>query len=439
MDFSRRAFLATASGILLSQCGGEPSANGPGTGASTKIFTPVDSANAVFWVRFSTEIGDLLKQIVDEYNATNKGLPIKSDYIGNYSEIYKKITAGIQARTLPAMAVSYESMTTEYIQSGAAVALDDYLARPEGGISGEELKDFFPSILASNRFPEFDNHYYSFPFSKSILVMYFNRNVMKEAGLDTPPSTWDEFLEQCRQVKAKTGKYATALTVDCSTFDGLVFSMGGAMMANGETLYDRPESIRAFKVIETLVAEKLAYQVTPGTFDDDNAMSQDNIAFSLRTSSGKPYIATLMGGYNDRWGIARIPQADASKPKTVLYGPNICIFQTTPEQQEAAWAFARHFVSPEISARWAVGSGYMPVRRAALNHEIIQKTFSEWEYHRVPYDCLEYAEIEPNVAGWQEVRPAVEKAMTAVLGGVRTAEQAGADLKKEADAILSRY
>jgi multiple sugar transport system substrate-binding protein len=405
-----------------------------------RTFEPIDKQSVLLWTRSSTEIGEVLAHLVGGYNTANpSSVPVKADYIGNYDEIFKKVSAGIQARTLPSMAVAYESMTTEYAQAGAAIPLDDYINDPAVGLTREELDDFLPAVLDSNRFPDFGNRYYSFPFTKSILVMYFNRRVLAEAGFSDPPKTWDEFLEQCRQLKAKTNKFGCAITVDCSTFDGFIFSMGGEMLKDGKTLYDSPPAVQAFKLIETLVKEKLGFQVVPGTFDEDTAMSQDQLAFVLRTSSGKPYIAQQMGGYNDRWGIAVIPQTDPANPKTVLYGPNICIFNTTKEQNDAAWKFTRYFTSTEISAQWAIGSGYMPVRKSAIAHPLVQNTFKAWEFNRVPYDCMTFAKIEPNVAGWQEVRKSVEKEITAVLGGVKPAEQAAADLKREADAILARY
>jgi len=145
----------------------------------------------------------------------------------------------------------------------------------------------------------------------------------------------------------------------------------------------------------------------------------------------------LMAARPDEWGMAMIPQADPADPKTVLYGPNICIFNTTEEQQKTAWGFVKHFTSRDTSVRWSLASGYVPIRKSAANHPDIQKYWGMWPYNRAAYDCLQYAKAEPNLAGWQEVRTLVERAESAVISKLKTGRQAAQDLKLQADTALA--
>ena len=410
---------------------------GGGCGPS-EGFRPIDAEHAVFWDRQTVESAALLQEIAGDFNASWDGLPIKVERSGNYTEIYRKVTASIRARTLPAMAVSYESMTSEYIPTGAVVALDDFLAHPELGLSQEDLDDIFPEVLAPNRFQEFDGKLYSFPFAKSVLLLYFNRSVLAEAGFDAPPETWEAFLAQSRQIKERTGKHALAMNVDCSTISGMIFSLGGSVIDGRETLFDRAETIQVFELIEALVAEDLVYQITPGTYEDNVALANDQVAFTLRSSSGMSNVMRAMDDDRERWGVARIPQGNPDTPATVLYGPNVTLFNTTPEQQEAAWAFVRYFTDTEVGVRWAIETGYLPIRKSAIQNPDLQAFWAEWEYNRVPYDSLAIARAEPNIAGWQQVRTLVEMAQTEVLTGMKSGRQAALDLKAAADAVLAR-
>src|SRR5690606_13515337 len=128
----------------------------------------------MLWDRQTTETRELLQQIVSEFNAAHDALPVEAEYIGGYTEIYKKVSAGSGAGTLPSMAVAYESMTVEYIEAGAVQPLDPLVEDSECGMTAEDLEDFFPAVLESNRFEQYGNQLYSFPFSKSVLVMFFN-------------------------------------------------------------------------------------------------------------------------------------------------------------------------------------------------------------------------------------------------------------------------
>ena len=402
-------------------------------------FKPIDPSAAVFWDRQTTESAELLRSLAAEFNAGRpNALPIKVEHIGGYSDIFRKVSASIRARALPSMAVAYESMTAEYAQAGAVIPLDDFVKDPQIGLKKEDLDDFFPVALETNRYPDFAGKMYSFPFCKSVLMLYFNKRVLAQAGILAPPKTWDEFIDQCRLVTAKTGKPAYALNVDCSTIDAMIFSFGGEVVAGKKTLFDAPPAIKTFQVLDTLAKEKLAYQIAPSTFDDETALAQDYVAFMMRSSSGRTSVATLMQGRQDQWGMASIPQGDSQNPHTVLYGPNICVFNTTPDQQRAAWDFVKFFTSSAISVRWALGTGYLPIRKSAAANPDLQKFWGEWPYNRTAFDCLPFAKAEPNLSGWQEVRSLVENAEAEVLTGLKPARQAALDLKAKADAALAK-
>lgn len=410
-----------------------------GCGGRGDGFQAIDSKTAVFWDRQTTDRAALMREIINDFNALGKTLPIKVEHAGGYTEIFRKVTASIQARKLPALAVAYESMTIEYIPTGAVAQLDHFIHDPEVGLSHEDIEDFFPAVLETNTFADYDGKMYSFPLAKSVLMLYFNKAVLADAELDGPPRTWEEFLAQSRKIKARTGKFAHAVSVDCSTIDGMIFSMGGELYRDGKTLFDRPESIRVFELLETMVREKLLYQVTPGSYDDQAALARGDIAFTLRTSSGRTNVGMAMEGKMDQWGMAMIPQIDPERPVTVLFGPNISIFDTTPDQKHAAWEFVKYFTSKETTVRWALGTGYLPVRRSAAEDPAMQAFWKQWEYNRAAFDCLPFARPEPNVAGWQQVRDRVEIAETAVLTGRKSGRQAALDLKREADAVLERH
>jgi ABC-type glycerol-3-phosphate transport system substrate-binding protein len=204
------------------------------------------------------------------------------------------------------------------------------------------------------------------------------------------------------------------------------------------TLFDSPEVLKVLALYETMAREGLAYQITPGAYDDETALAQDQAAFVFRSSSGRTNVALLMEGDLNRWGMATIPQVDPAKPRTVLYGPNIVIFKTNADQQRTAWNFAKYFTSKETGVRWALGTGYLPIRKSAAKSPEMQKFWAEWPYNRAGFDCLSYAETEPALSGWQEVRALVENALTEILTGVKSAPDAAKALKEKADAVLAR-
>ena len=299
-----------------------------GCGGS-KEFRPIDPNAALFWDRQTDENRDLLEKIIAEFNKSHGGMPVKADYVGGYSEIFRKLVTSIQAHTVTAMAVGYQSMTTVYAQTGAILPWTRLNCGPRDRVKRRRTGGLF-----HRRWKRTGYHLLIMallvPFCKSVLMLYFNKRVLSAAGIQDPPRTWDEFMAQCRQIKERTGKSAYAVAVDASTFDGMVYSMGGDVYADGKTLFDSPESLAVLKMHETLGKEGLAYQILAHRYDDRTEFAQDKAAFFFRSSSHRTYTAMLIEP--EDWGMAVIPQADPADPKTVLYGRTSHL-RTTPEQE----------------------------------------------------------------------------------------------------------
>lgn len=420
---------------LLTGCSPKP-AGTTGKGASAS-FAPIAPEAADLWDRQTTENADVLASIVKDFNLQHPGLPVKIVQSGNYGDIYRKTTAAIKARTLPSMAVAYGNMTVEYAREGAVTDLGEFIRDSKRGIPEADLADFFPAVLEQNRYPQYGGATLSWPYTKAVLVMYFNTRVMSAAGLTAPPATWDEFLAQARAIKGKTSKLAICLDIDASTLDAMIFSRGGEIVKDGRVSFTSPQTLAAFEFVQTLFKEGLAYQNTPRTFSDQTAFGANDVAFAFRPSSSLPYFKQVMNG-NEGWGVARVPQADPAKPATVLYGANVSVFKTTAAHQEAAWAFLKYFTSPKVNAAWAVKTGYLPCRKSAVEDPSLKVFWGEWMYNRVAFDCLSFARSEPNVAGWQTMRSLLENAATEVATGLKTPQAAMDALQAAIDAEYAR-
>jgi len=69
-----------------------------------------------------------------------------------------------------------------------------------GAFSSDDLKDLFPSFI--DHYPQAGNQVYSLAFMRSLEVMYYNAEMLKAAGFDQPPATWDNFLKVCAAVNS---------------------------------------------------------------------------------------------------------------------------------------------------------------------------------------------------------------------------------------------
>lgn len=50
--------------------------------------------------------------------------------------------------------------------------------------------------------PAGDGHWYAVPYQPFVAGIYYNKAIFREAGVETLPTTWDEFLDTCAKIKA---------------------------------------------------------------------------------------------------------------------------------------------------------------------------------------------------------------------------------------------
>jgi multiple sugar transport system substrate-binding protein len=139
------------------------------------------------------------------------------------------------------------------------------------------------------------------------------------------------------------------------------------------------------------------------------------------------------------WAMSVIPQSKENPtPRTVLFGANVCVFKNTDARQKAAWKFIEYFVSKDVTAFWATRTGYLPVRKSAIEVPLLKEFLKKHSATQQTVDAIPYAYPEPSVRGWQEVRSAIERIISDIIAKRQTPEQSAQTLQEDATHILSR-
>jgi multiple sugar transport system substrate-binding protein len=431
--FAKAAGLVSLLAVMggLSGCpSGGSQATGVGGAKSGKV-------TLQFWHTRRGSQEKALEALCDEFERNQPGIDVVPQYQGGYGDLIKKIRASIIAKSLPAMTVAYEDNVTEYAKNGVVLPLDPLLKDPSLGLTDAELADIPAPYLETDRSSQSASPLLSFPFTKSNLVLYYNKTLMAKAGLKAPPATWAELERQAAVITAQTGKPALSFASDASTLDGMIYSFGGEIVdADGRrTLFDQPPMVKTLELLQRMAK---ARTLAEATGDDAVSMFGSQLsAFTMNSSAGR---AAMEEQIKDafEWDLTVIPHAEGVKPVTVMYGPNICIFKSTPEVETAAWRFVKYFVSPETTARWARETGYLPVRKSAAESPEMVEFYRKNPRAAHVYEVLQYARGEPNLLGWQEVRAELEKTASNVVGSGTSPATAAVELKKTADRILAQ-
>ena len=376
----------------------------------------------VFWYQHTRERETALLEMISQFNQENAyGIQVKGEYAGNYSYIYNKMLVGLQGGSLPQLVVAYQNQAQVYYSADGVVDLEPYLNSPKWGLSPEVRADYLENFLDQDRVR---GKLLAFPPNRSMEILYFNADWLRELGCDHPPRNWDEFAQLCRQAKAHPFSKAAnlqrgvgyLLDVDASRLASMVFSRGGDFMNPEQTAYNfsRPEVRDALQQLAELEKEG-AVEVLTETNGDTKEFGSGQLLFSIGSSSGLPfYKKAVNSGAKFAWGVSAVPY-EGKRPVVNVYGASVALCRTTAEQQLAAWLFLKWFTEPAQQARWVRVSGYFPVRRSTA--AALEGYFAENPNFQAAYALLDYGKSEPTAPGYETVRRLIQNAMADAMDG----------------------
>jgi len=452
-DLTRRRFLQRTSFVALASAlwpyaAACTSAGHSFTSAPGHVGPPVDSLNlngkkidVSFWHTQTGPKADKLNALVDAFNRSQPSVTVKPEFQGDYNAIFKKLLSAVSAGQTPDVAVSYPNMVSEYQSANAVVALDDYVNSRRYGLSAAEQQDYIAPYWDEGRYPEYGKSMLSFPFTKSLLVMYYNADRLKAAGITKSPAdwTWADFAAAAKSVTDAAGK-GWAISVSASTFDGMVYSRGGRLISDDQKhwLFNQQAGVDSLTFHQAAAREGWGYRVSQANGDQAD-FAAGRAAFTLSSSSGFPFYKTAVeqgGQFN--WSVAMLPHGSGSSPSTVLYGGSLVIFSSTPEKQLGAWLFLKYFSSPDVTADWSIATGYSPVRRSAAGSDAVQAAMkASPAYAAIIQNIAQYGRPETSVRGTEDTRSFIEDAITRVISDGSANPKAALDdaVRKGDDAL----
>src|SRR3546814_387381 len=134
------------------------------------------------------------------------------------------------------------------------------------------------------------------------------------------------------------------------------------------------------------------------------------------------------------FGVAMLPEKVRRGSPTG--GGNFYIFKkATPEQQAAAFTFAKWMTAPERAAKWGRDTGYVAVSPAAWETEAMKAYVEDFPPAAVARDQLPFAWAELSTHENQRVTKALNDGLQAALTGAKEPADAMKAAQAEADRI----
>lgn len=381
--------------------------------------------------------GTTVKQLIEQFNKENPDIEVVEKY---NPDMYKGLTQNLQAAMASGKNPDVVQMGYSYLNyAGENLKYDDIpeLISKQAPEDKNFMQDnFLPNIIALATTD--DGKQIGLPYSVSVPVLYYNPDILKQAGLDPnkPPRTWQEVTQYAQTIKDKTGNVGFFMQeyADNWAQQALIESNGGKMLTKKDSktvaAFDSPEAAQAYQII--------ADMVKAGT----GLHANNEEAFQAFLSGKVGMVCTTIGKRENFEKSAKFtvmstafPTFDGKARKVPAGGNMLMIFSKDTEKQKAAWRFVKFLESPASLALWTKGTGYLPPRKGVtedpngLKDFVAQNKNMQSAMSQMP-DVVKWASF-PGANGLQ-----AEQALIDVRDVILSGKQSAADaLKQAADKV----
>lgn len=380
----------------------------------------------------------VIEGMADEFMKANEGIKVNSVFSGSYADTLTKVQTLIQGGQKPDVAVLLSTDVYTLVDQDAIVPLDDFVKKDADG--QKFLDDHYPAFMANSRIGD---KLYGIPFQRSTVVLYWNKELFKQAGLTQAPKNWDELVENAKKVnRPAEGIWGIKIPSDGFpywTTQGFAMQAGkNVMNADGtEVYFNSPENIKAMEFFRSL---SFTHKVMPEGVIAWSATPTDfiggKVGMVVHTTGS---LTNISKNAKFDFGVSFLPAGPAGFGSPTG-GGNFYLFKGVPkEKQEAAWKFIRFMTEPERMAKWSMETGYVASRKSSYDTPAMKELTAKDPNYLVARDQLQYAQAELSTHNNQQIYKIYGDRLQAIVTGKEEVKAALDQAQREAEAVLAPF
>lgn len=360
----------------------------------------------------------LLPQFYEKY----PDVTVKVDYT-TYSKLNEKLTTSIVSGLVPDVMLMGVGWVEGFAEKGILADLG------QAGLTKDKLAEDYNSAIIDAGI--WDDKVYAVPIMLDTRFGVANMDLLKEAGYDAPPSTWDELIEmsQALTVRDANGTLERAgfdlLSLDArQAFATMLYSSDGDLFNSAATkpAFNSPEGVAALQVMVDLV----------------NKYKVEDIGFSSADSAVHPLLngrAAMGIAHNSLWtqGLEAAPEMlDNLEPFLIedaapgmFFGGTLATVSNASKNPEAAQALLEFLSSPGPALAANEQRGNVPALTELVDSDYVQSN----GFVQFAMENLDAAKREGGPSSWLEVRSDFKPAIEGALLKQKTAQETLDDLE----------
>ena len=387
-----------------------------------------DEVTINFWHHYSAQSAEnetLTTVLIPKFEEENPGIKVNA-VSHEWADLHDKLLISAESDTLPDVARLDSAWIPEFQKMGILVPLNQEMS-DYSDVAGGLLDSAMSTAEIAG-----DN--YGLALNTNTKILYYNVEALEAAGIEAP-KTMTEFADACKALSGTNANGQQVWGYDEPGLSGwnlcpFIWSMGGSLTNEEQTkatgYLNSKETVAAIEMFADLYKAGAITGWNSGDIPMTDGFGTGRYAMLLE---GPWKVAELAGAYPDfKYETAPVPAGDGGSV-SVLGGEDISMFNSA--NKDAAWKFMK-FMTSEYAQEEMAKCGQIPVNKEALESDTVKAA------DFAPYiDQLQTAKSRPTVACWSEFDSELAAAVTDVVNGDKSAQEAMDELAAKVDTLLA--
>lgn len=325
-----------------------------------------------FWHAMGGGLGEQTQLLVDRFNESQDDIVVTATFQGSYDDTYNALLASFDTDTSPNVIQNFDLASQTMLDTGRLVPAYELM----------EATDFDADVFvpAVRDYYSDENGMVAMAFNSSTPILYYNAELIAEAGVELPDNdslSFSELLEICDTIQANTdAEYCITLGQVGWYFEQILANSGGLYYNNDngrtaratEVMFNDAIGVEVFEFLTGLYANGYAPNLGNTWTDTDTTFLAGQAAMIFDSTAGA---AGLQEGADFEVDTTYIPHADSTERNGVVIGGAALWLMDSGDEATnlAAWEFMRFMSEEAQQITWHTGTGYFPVRSSLQENE----------------------------------------------------------------------
>jgi len=390
---------------------------------------PQQGTTLRFWAmgREAEVVGELVR----EFEAEHPGIRVEVQNIP-WTAAHEKLLTAYAADGLPDLCQLGNTWVPEFATLQALTPLQPWVD------ASDEVapQDYFPGIWNTN---VIDGQLVGIPWYVDTRLLFYRKDLLREAGYDHPPRDWAEWERMNAALKQRMGPDRYPVLMPLNEFEpqlSLALQQDDPLLRDDDTRgnFRSPGFRRALGFYANMYQQGWAPKMSETQIS--NVWDEFFRGFTAFYLSGpwniREFNKRQPPSLQGEWGTAPLPGPDGPGAG-IAGGTSLVVFRSS-RHKEAAWQLIEFLSRPAMQQRLHAIIGDLPPRRSAWHSPQLADDPLAAAFR----DQLERVKPTPKVLEWERIAQEMRIVTEQVVRGGLAQDAAAAQLDDRVDDILAK-